>query len=168
MTQIDQSWNSSEPSSKQTFRSARNVASRAPTLYICTLTLWPSLWLQVTQIRTHLRFIKTNLVISFLVHWAIFGWLVELGLNAILTPKVISWRSVTHMCFLAFSNQHVYNFSCQSHRLLFSHASAEVRGEKTPERKFASTGANSQPPVESITLTTEPPGQSPLGNKCGF
>ena len=29
--------------------------------------------------------------------------------------------------------------SFQSHRLLFSHASAEVRGENTPERKFALT-----------------------------
>ena len=29
--------------------------------------------------------------------------------------------------------------SFQSHRLLFSHASAEVRGENTPERKVAST-----------------------------
>ena len=28
----------------------------------------------------------------------------------------------------------------QSHRLLFPHASAEVRGENTPERKFALTG----------------------------
>ena len=28
----------------------------------------------------------------------------------------------------------------QSHRLLFSHASVEVRGENTPERKVASTG----------------------------
>ena len=27
-----------------------------------------------------------------------------------------------------------------SHQLLFSHASAEVRGENTPERKVASTG----------------------------
>ena len=31
--------------------------------------------------------------------------------------------------------------SFQSHRLLFSHASAEVRGESTPERNFASTGS---------------------------
>ena len=30
--------------------------------------------------------------------------------------------------------------SFQSHRLLFSHASAEVRGKNTPERKVASTG----------------------------
>ena len=28
----------------------------------------------------------------------------------------------------------------QSHQLPFLHASAEVRGEKSPERKFASTG----------------------------
>ena len=31
--------------------------------------------------------------------------------------------------------------SFQSHRLLFTHASAKVRGENTPERKFASTGS---------------------------
>ena len=32
--------------------------------------------------------------------------LVELGFNATLTAKVISWRSVTHMCFLAFSHKY--------------------------------------------------------------
>ena len=31
--------------------------------------------------------------------------------------------------------------SFQSHQLLFSHASVEVRGENTPERKLASTGS---------------------------
>ena len=67
-------------------------------------------------------------------------WLVVLGFNATLTAKVISWQSVTHMCFLAFSHQYLHNFSFQSHRLLFSHASAEVRGENTAERKVASTG----------------------------
>ena len=30
------------------------------------------------------------------------GWLVVLGFKATLTAKVISWRSVTHTCFLAF------------------------------------------------------------------
>ena len=35
-----------------------------------------------------------------------YNWLVVLGFNANLTAKVISWRSVTHMCFLAFSNQY--------------------------------------------------------------
>ena len=38
------------------------------------------------------------------VYWN--GWLVVLGLNATLTAKVISWRSVTLMCFLAFSHQY--------------------------------------------------------------
>ena len=32
--------------------------------------------------------------------------LVVLGLNATLTAKVVSWWSVTHMCFLAFSHQY--------------------------------------------------------------
>ena len=68
------------------------------------------------------------------------GWLlVVLGFNATLTAKVISWRSMTHMCFLAFSCQYLHSFSFQSHRLLFSHASAEVRGENTQERNVTST-----------------------------
>ena len=82
--------------------------------------------------------------------------------NATLTAEVTSWRSVTHMCFLAFSHQYYHNISFQSHRLLFSHASAEVRGENTPETKVASTGdrTHKQPPGhESDTLTTEPPGR---------
>ena len=71
------------------------------------------------------------------------SWLDLLGFNATLTAKVISWRPVTHMCFLAFSHQYLHNSSYQSRRLLFSHASVEVRGENTPERKFASTGSRS-------------------------
>ena len=34
------------------------------------------------------------------------GWLVVLEFNATLTAKVISRRSVTHICFLAFSHQY--------------------------------------------------------------
>ena len=49
-----------------------------------------------------------------------FGWLVVLGFNATSTAKVRSWRSVTHMYFLAFSHQCLHNFSFQRHRLLFS------------------------------------------------
>ena len=50
---------------------------------------------------------------------------------------------------MAVSDTHVFpglltpvltKLSFQSYRLLSSHASAEVRGENTPERKFASTG----------------------------
>ena len=43
--------------------------------------------------------------------------------------------------FPGFLTPVLTQFSLQSHRLLFSHASAEVRGESTPERKFASTRA---------------------------
>ena len=70
---------------------------------------------------------------------SVASWLVVLGFNATLTAKVISWQSVTHMCFLVFSHQYLHNFSFQSHRLLFPHASAEVRDKNTPERKVAST-----------------------------
>ena len=50
---------------------------------------------------------------------------------------------------MAVGNPHVFPsfltpvltlVSFQSHRLLFSHASAEVRSENTPERKIALTG----------------------------
>ena len=68
------------------------------------------------------------------------GWLVVFGFNGTLKARVISWRWVTHMYCLGFSHQHLHNFSFQSHRLLFSQASAEVRGENKPERKLASTG----------------------------
>ena len=51
----------------------------------------------------------------------------------------------------------------QSHRLLFSHALAEVIEENMPERTFASTGSGTQPPGhESDMLTTEAPGRGYL------
>ena len=34
------------------------------------------------------------------------GCIILLRFSATLTARVISWRSVTHMCFLAFSNQY--------------------------------------------------------------
>ena len=97
------------------------------------------------------------------------GWLVVvLGFNATLAAKVISWQSVTHMCFLAFSHQYQHNFSFQSHRLLFSHASAEVRGKNTLERKVASTGDQTQ--NHQVMSTTHSPlsylgGAVPKGRK---
>ena len=92
------------------------------------------------------------------------GVIVWEWVNATLKAEVISWRSVTHMCFLAFSHQYKHNFSFQSHRLLFSHASAEVRGENTPERKSRlNRGSNSKPPGhEFYTLTPKPPGRGVL------
>ena len=96
--------------------------------------------------------------VRFLLHLSIGSLVV---LNAILTAEVISWRTVMHMCFLAFSHQYQHNFSFQSHRLLFSHVSADVRSENKPERKSRlNRGSNSQPPVhKSDTLTTIPPGR---------
>ena len=50
---------------------------------------------------------------------------------------------------MAVSDAHVFpgfltsvptQLSFQSHQLLFSHASAKVRGKNTPEKKFASKG----------------------------
>ena len=85
--------------------------------------------------------------------------LVVIGLNTTLTAKVISWRSVTHM-FPGFLIPVLTQPSFQSHRLLFSHASAELRDDNTPERNFASIGYWTQPQGhEPDTLTTEPPGR---------
>ena len=69
---------------------------------------------------------------------------------------------------MAVGDEHVFpgfltpvltQISFQSHRLLFSHASAEVRGENTPKNKVhLNLVSNSQPPGhESNTLTTDPP-----------
>ena len=59
--------------------------------------------------------------------------------DATLTAKVISWRSVMYM-FPGYLTPVLTQTSFQSLRLLFSHASAEVRGENTQERNYASTG----------------------------
>ena len=62
---------------------------------------------------------------------------------ATLTAKVISWRSVTHICFLAFSHQYLHNFISKI-TYYFPHmhqqgCEAKIR-ENTPESKLASTG----------------------------
>ena len=62
-------------------------------------------------------------------------WLVVLRFNATLTAKAIGDAYV----FPGFLTPVQTQLSFQRHRLLFSHASAGVRGEITPERKFAST-----------------------------
>ena len=91
-------------------------------------------------------------------------WLVVLGFNATLTAKVISWRSVTHMCFPGFLTPVLT-------RLFFpkpptSFPTCFYRGER---RKYAGKksrlnwGSNLQPPGhESDTLTTEPPRRGKL------
>ena len=62
--------------------------------------------------------------------------------------------------FLGFLTPVLTQLLFQSHRLLLSHVSAEVRGENTPERKLAS-----QPPGhKSDTFTTEQPVRGFKGN----
>ena len=53
-----------------------------------------------------------------------------------LTAKFISWWSVTHMCFLAFSHQHLHYPLTTSLQ-----CSAEVRGKNMPDGNFASTSS---------------------------
>ena len=86
------------------------------------------------------------------------GWLVVLGFNATLTVKVISWRSVTHMCFLAFSHHYEYRF--------LSKATERRKNARTKVR--LNRVSNSQPPgLESDTLTTELPVQGwGWGRRC--
>ena len=65
------------------------------------------------------------------------------------------------MCFLAFSHQCLDKFSFQSNRLLFSHASAEVRGENTTGRKFALAGDRTHNVVNGIMIN--PAGRVGMG-----
>ena len=48
--------------------------------------------------------------------------------------------------FPGFLTPVLTQISFQSHRLLFSHTSAEMRGGNTPERNFASSGSQTQKP----------------------
>ena len=62
--------------------------------------------------------------------------------------------------FLGFLISVLTQLSFQSHQLLSSHASAEVRGKNTLDRKFASNGSGTQNhQVMSPTVSTEPPSQ---------
>ena len=61
-----------------------------------------------------------------------------------------------HNVFPGFLTPVLPQISFQSHQLLFSHASAEVRGENTQERNFPLNQASNSG-HESDMLTTEPP-----------
>ena len=62
--------------------------------------------------------------------------------------------------FPGFLTPVLTQISFQSHRLLFSHASEEVRGENTPERNFASTES------EAHNHYVMSPTRSPLSHPC--
>ena len=64
--------------------------------------------------------------------------------------------------FPGFLTPVLTQLSCQSHRLLFSHTSAEMRGEISPERKFTSTGYrnhNHKVMSPTLSLLSHPSGQ---------
>ena len=81
------------------------------------------------------RLMPFRTVRTELVAWLVV-WLVVLGLNATLTAKVGD-----AYVFPGFLTPVHTQISFQNHRVLFSHASAEMRGENTLERNFASTGS---------------------------
>ena len=61
---------------------------------------------EFAEILDHIIISHPSNELSFRKHLERASLLVVLGFNATLTSKVISWRSVTHMCFLAFSHQY--------------------------------------------------------------
>ena len=90
------------------------------------------------------------------LHFLCVGWLVVLGFNTTLTAKVISWRSVMHVCFLAFSHQYQHNFSFQSTTSFLTCFCRDERWKYAGKKVRLNQGLNSQPPGhESDTFTTE-------------
>ena len=68
--------------------------------------------------------------------------------------------------FPGFLTPVLTQISFQSHRLLFSHASAEVRVENTPERNLAATGTRTH---NHLAMSpTNSPGRGRLFDKNGF
>ena len=90
--------------------------------------------------------------------------LVVLGFNATFTAKVIIIMVVgnTHVS-PGFLTPVLTQFTFESHQLLFSHASAEVKGESTPESNFTSTG--SQTHKHKVMSPTRSPLSHP-GRAC--
>ena len=63
--------------------------------------------------------------------------------------------------FPGFLTQVLTQISFEGHRILFSHASAEVRGENRSERNFASTGSRTH--NHQVTSPTRSPVTHPGG-----
>ena len=92
------------------------------------------------------------------------GWLVVLGFNTTLTAKVISWWSVTHMCFQVCHTSTNTTFLSKatdyfSHMLLQRKEAKIRRKEKSPQ-----LGIELKPSShEYNTLTIKPPVVVPVG-----
>ena len=85
------------------------------------------------------------------------SWLVVLGFNATLTAKVISWRSVKHMCFSGFVIPVLTQLYFPKPPTTFLTCFCRCeRGKYAGNKVRLNQGSNSQPPgYESDTLTTE-------------
>ena len=71
-------------------------------------------------------------------------WTVVNEFNATMTAEVISWWLVSWLVFPGFLTPVLTQLFFPKPPTTFSHASAEMRGEHTPERKFALTGDQTQ------------------------
>ena len=81
------------------------------------------------------RFVKMSAILIHCLYLRLVGCI---EFNTTLTGHIIAVGNA-HV-FPGFLTPVLTQLSFQSHKLLFSHASAEVRGENTSERKFTSTG----------------------------
>ena len=92
---------------------------------------------------------------------ALVGFVV-LRFNATLTANVISWRPVTHMCFLTFSHQYTNTNFFPKPPTTFLTCFSRGERRKYARKKFdLNRGSNSQPKgYEFDTLSTEPPGRA--------
>ena len=90
------------------------------------------------------------------------GWLVVFGFNATLTAKVISWRSVTYMCFPRVSHTSSNTTFFPKPLTTFLTCFSSGERQKYARKKVRLNWAlNSQPPGhESDSLTTEPLGRA--------
>ena len=84
-----------------------------------------------------------------------------MGFNATLTANVISWRSVMHMCFLAFSHTSTNTTFLSKATNYFSHMLLQKWEAKICRKGSLPSG------IELTTtrswVTTEPPGRAPKG-----
>ena len=118
-------------------------------LFFLSIDIWNEQILRNSQVSKQKQSHKKK-ILCFLL-----SWLVLLGFNATWTAKVTSRRSVTRICFLAFS----YNKFLSKATYYFSHMHLQRWYAKIHRKESCLyRGSNSQPTGHgSNTLTTEPP-----------
>ena len=92
------------------------------------------------------------------------GWLVVLGLNATLTAKVISWRLMMHMCFLAFSHLSTNTTFFPKPPTTFLTCFSRGERRKLARKKFTSNRSQTQ--NHQVMSPTRSPLSHPGGALC--